>query len=195
MRTRLSRVWLRVLIVAAALTLLVPGAVTPAAHGAVPTKTAATTSTDASVPKPRSLGVPAQTRAVLDFREPVDAAITDGWRPPRTPYGPGNRGWQYGTVDGDDVVAAGGGTVTFAGPVGGVLALTILHRGGLRTSYTRLEELAVTRGEHVEPGQFIGTAMTEMHLGVRLHDDYIDPGLLFRVGGLQYGAVLVPMAQ
>ena len=145
---------------------------------------------------PEAPAVPAMAQlapAPLPFAPPVDAIVTDGWRPPSSAYGPGNRGWQYGTADGDPVRAAGAGTVTFAGHVGGVQAVTVTHRGGLRTSYTRLATVTVGLHDRVDLGATLGTAMTELHFGVRLGDRYVDPAVLFEPGALQYGARLRPL--
>src|SRR2546426_469687 len=40
------------------------------------------------------------------YRPPVEAPVTDPFRPPLTPYGPGNRGIEYATVPGASVHAA-----------------------------------------------------------------------------------------
>jgi murein DD-endopeptidase MepM/ murein hydrolase activator NlpD len=131
----------------------------------------------------------------LSFAPPVAAEISDGWRPPADPYGPGNRGWQYATASGDIVTAAGDGTVTFAGPVGGSNAVTVAHVGGLRTTYSYLETADVTDGQRVALGQRVGTAGESFHFGVLLDGEYVDPAVLFRVGALRLGARLVPLAR
>src|SRR6476660_8453070 len=74
-------------------------------------------------------------RAVVSYQPPVNAAITDPFRPPLTPYGPGNRGIDYATVPGTLVHAAADGLVQFAGAVAGGLHVTVLHRDGVRTTY------------------------------------------------------------
>ena len=58
---------------------------------------------------------PADAAPPPTYRLPVDAPVVDGFRPPTTPYGPGNRGLEYATVAGTEVRAAAGGRVTFAG--------------------------------------------------------------------------------
>ena len=181
-RARRRRRRLRAAAAALGLGLLLPAPPATASPATPPALSAS-----AAVP-PRQL-----PPAPLTFRAPVDAAVNDGWRPPSTPYGPGNRGWQYATADADPVRAAGAGTVTFAGHVGGVQAVTITHRGGLRTSYTRLATRDVDLHDRVVVGEQIGTAMTDLHFGVRLGDRYIDPAVLFEAGALQYGARLRPL--
>jgi murein DD-endopeptidase MepM/ murein hydrolase activator NlpD len=135
---------------------------------------------------------PATSDAVsLRFSPPVDALVVDGWRPPAGPYAPGNRGWEYDTVDAAAVAAAGAGQVRFAGPVGGSHAVTVAHGGGLETTYSLLTGVEVAAGRQVSAGQTIGTAGERMHFGVRLRGDYVDPAVLFRPGALRVGARLL----
>jgi hypothetical protein len=47
--------------------------------------------------------------------------------------------------------------------------------------------------DRVDLGDTLGTAMTELHFGVRLGDRYVDPAVLFEPGALQYGARLRPL--
>jgi murein DD-endopeptidase MepM/ murein hydrolase activator NlpD len=129
----------------------------------------------------------------LRFASPVDAPVSDGFRPPADPYGPGNRGWQFATVSGDVVAAAGDGMVSFAGPVGGSGAVTLTHVGGLRTTYSHLETVDVTEGDRVALGWRLGTAGEGFHLGVLLDGAYLDPAVLFRAGALRLGARLVAL--
>src|ERR687884_2023890 len=70
------------------------------------------------------------------YRPPVDGPVIDPFRPPATPYGPGNRGIDYRTVPGELVRAAADGDVVFAGQVGGSLPVVVLHPDGIRTSYS-----------------------------------------------------------
>src|SRR2546427_4550471 len=70
----------------------------------------------------------------VGYRPPVDAPVDDGFRPPATPWGPGNRGIDYATAPGAPVHAAAAGEVVFAGQVGGSLHVVVLHADGIRTS-------------------------------------------------------------
>jgi murein DD-endopeptidase MepM/ murein hydrolase activator NlpD len=117
------------------------------------------------------------------YRPPVDATVVDRFRPPSTPYGPGNRGWEYATVPGSTVVAAADGVVTFAGPVGGSLAVTVRHADGLRTSCSFLASVVVAEGAVVRAGDPIGSAGARLHFGVRRGDTYLDPAFLFAATG------------
>jgi murein DD-endopeptidase MepM/ murein hydrolase activator NlpD len=161
-------------------TALLPGAA--AAHPAMP-------NVDAAVASRTPAASPGR------FRPPVDGEVIDGWRPPATRYGPGNRGWEYATTVGESVRAAGDGTVAFAGQVGGTLHVTVAHRGGLRTTYSLLATVEVTVGGTVRAGDRLGTAGERLHFGARLASGYIDPGLLFRPGALRLGARLLPSAR
>jgi murein DD-endopeptidase MepM/ murein hydrolase activator NlpD len=147
--------------------------------------------TTAAVPA-RGQRVPDDGAPGLWFEPPVSAEVIDGWRPPDTPYGSGNRGWEYATTPGDPVAAAGDGTVRFAGPVGGSDAVTVAHVGGLETTYSYLDGVHVTDGQTVGLGQMVGTAGERFHFGVRLDGAYVDPAVLFRAGALRLGARLLP---
>jgi triacylglycerol esterase/lipase EstA (alpha/beta hydrolase family) len=136
-----------------------------------------------ALPRPAAAAAPGPTAASVAYRPPVDAPITDGFRPPATPFGPGNRGVDYATTPGQPVVAAAPGTVTFAGPVGGSLHVVVLHADGIRTSYSFLASVAVHRGDQVGQGQPVGTAGPELHFGARNGDVYLDPLALLDGGG------------
>lgn len=111
----------------------------------------------------------------LVFRPPVDAPVTDPFRPPENPYGPGNRGVEYDTEPGDVVRAAAPGAVAFAGAVAGTLHVTVDHGGGLVSSYSYLQRLSVRVGTHVDQGAVIGVAGERLHFSVRLEGSYSDP--------------------
>jgi hypothetical protein len=121
---------------------------------------------------------------------PVDAPVADPFRPPSTPYGPGNRGIEYATTPGAVVRASGAGTVLFAGPVGGALHVTVAHPDGLRTSYSFLAAAGVAAGQGVRQGDPVGTAGDRLHFGVRAGDTYLDPASLF--GGAAVEVELLP---
>jgi hypothetical protein len=60
--------------------------------------------------------------------------------------------------------------------------VTLAHRGGLETTYSRLEAVYVTAGQSVRQGHWIGTsgyahpgAVEELHFGVKLDGSYVDP--------------------
>lgn len=127
----------------------------------------------------------------VSYRPPVSAPVVDGFRPPASPYGAGNRGIDFATEPSTPVGAAAAGEVVFAGPVGGQLHVVVLHADGLRTSYSFLAGIAVRRGDRVEQGQPVGTAGERLHVGVRAGDTYLDPAALL-FGGAPPTAHLVP---
>lgn len=134
----------------------------------------------------------AEGRARPTYAPPVDAPVVDPFRPPEHPFGPGNRGLEYGTAPQTEVHAAADGEVLFSGPVAGTLHVTVLHEDGVRTTYSFLRSVRVARGAHVTQGQILGTTVDHLHFGARVGDVYIDPALLF---GEQYPSVrLVPLS-
>ncbi len=124
--------------------------------------------------------VPAPSLAAeLVLRPPSDAPILDPFRLPDGPYGAGNRGIEYDTPAGAPVSAAAPGVVIFAGPVAGNLHITVDHGGGLRSSYSFVDQILVARGDRVDAGARIATTGGPLHFGTRLHGRYVDPADLF----------------
>ena len=122
-------------------------------------------------------------RAAGDWTWPVSGPVIRGFDPPDSPFGSGHRGIDVAATVGTPVRAAADGAVTFAGPVGGRLFVTIDHGGGLESTYSFLSSLAVRRGDVVPQGRTIGRSGTghagalvaHLHFGVRLDDVYVDP--------------------
>lgn len=135
----------------------------------------------------------AQTSERVLYRPPVDGPVVDGYRPPVSPYAPGNRGLDYATVPGQAVGAAAEGEVVFAGRIGPSGHVVVLHADGIRTSYSFLDTVGVVRGERVVGGQNVGTAGAVLHFGARAGEEYIDPGLLLASGPPQVHLVPVPL--
>jgi len=136
--------------------------------------------------------VPAAAQAPL-FVPPVDAPISDPYRAPATPYGPGNRGIEYATDPGTAVRAAGGGIVAFAGLIAHERYVSIDHQGGIRTTYSYLRTIDVVAGQRVVQGDVVGTAGARLHFGARRFGAYIDPASLFGVVVRRHGR-LVPVS-
>lgn len=113
------------------------------------------------------------------YAPPVDAPVSDPFRPPPEPWMAGNRGIEYATVPGTPVRAIGPGAVVFAGPVAGSLHVTILHPDGLRSSYSFLAAIRVHRGQRVRGGAVVGVAGERFHVGVRRGRTYLDPASLW----------------
>lgn len=133
-------------------------------------------------------GVPPSVSAQV-FTAPVPVRVVVPFRAPATRYGPGHRGVDLAAAVGDDVLAAGDGTVVFAGRVAGRGVVSIEHVGGLRTTYEPVTA-TVTSGERVARGQVIGRTEAGhaacapascLHFGARMPDRvYLDPMALLR---------------
>lgn len=170
-------------------TVAAPGAASEAATG---TSTATLTSW-AVPPGPDNAGDQPRLRTGM-FGWPLSGspAVVRTFEAPALPYGPGHRGVDLAALPGAPVLAAGAGTVVFAGTVAGRGVVSVDHPGGLRTTYEPVSP-TVTAGDHVARGEQIGTvaigtvafghasctAPACLHWGVlrgRGHDrDYLDP--------------------
>jgi murein DD-endopeptidase MepM/ murein hydrolase activator NlpD len=114
---------------------------------------------------------------------PVAGPVIRAFDPPDNPFGSGHRGIDVAAALGTPVRAAAGGTVSFAGPVGGRLFVTVDHGGGLESTYSFLDAISVRKGEVVAQGQIVarsgtghaGGVVPHLHFGVRLLDAYVDP--------------------
>ena len=117
-------------------------------------------------------------RSRVSFEAPVEGQVVDPFRAPPTPYAAGNRGLEYATAPGSTVRAAAAGVVTFAGQVGDVLNVVVLHADAIRTTYSKLASVGVRPGEHVDAGAVIGTSGPALHFGARAGRAYVDPAVL-----------------
>jgi len=114
---------------------------------------------------------------------PVSGPVIRPFDPPDSPYGSGHRGIDIAAPAGTVVLAPADGRVSFAGPVGGRLFLTIDHGGGLESTYSWLAALSVRRNDLVRAGQPValtgtghaGDAVPTLHMGAKLDDLYVDP--------------------
>ena len=152
-----------------------------------PTRTLLTTSTvpltpAATTDPPPTVPPPAYPPVTVKRTSPVRGPIVDPWRPPSTPYGPGNRGIDIGTVPGAAVVSPADGIVTFAGAVGDARFVVVESPDGIRITVGFLAAVTVRTGQKVRRGQSIGRAGTSVHVGARIGDDYLDPTPLFSGG-------------
>jgi murein DD-endopeptidase MepM/ murein hydrolase activator NlpD len=127
--------------------------------------------------------VPVPARASGDWTWPVIGPVIRGFDPPDSPFGSGHRGIDIAAPVSTPVRAAAPGTVTFAGPVGGRLLVTVDHGAGLESTYSFLDSIAVRKGDAVTQGQTIarsgtghaGDVVASLHFGVKLADTYVDP--------------------
>lgn len=102
------------------------------------------------------------------------------------PFAPSGRyaghwGIDIAATPGTAARAAAPGRVTFSGTVVDNLTVTIDHGGGLKTSYSYLDDRAVSAGTWVLAGATVGTTGTPheidaLHFSVRVDGDYVDPG-------------------
>ncbi|CAN5778738.1 hypothetical protein BH18ACT17_BH18ACT17_06270 [soil metagenome] len=114
---------------------------------------------------------------------PVSGPVIRPFDPPDSPYGSGHRGIDIAAPAGTLVFPPADGRVSFAGPVGGRLFLTIDHGGGLESTYSWLAALSVRRNDLVRAGQPValtgtghaGDAVPNLHMGAKLDDLYVDP--------------------
>ncbi|HEX6256224.1 MAG TPA: M23 family metallopeptidase [Euzebyales bacterium] len=144
----------------------------PGPHAA-PTRTVVAR-TDGRV-DPSSVWEPALTAIA-----PVGGRVLRPFDPPDTPYGHGHRGVDLAAVPGEPVRAALAGTVRFAGRVAGVTWVTVVHAGGLTTTYGGFAA-TVRAGDRLDLGTPLGRAGRRGRLdwGARRDGAYIDPlGLL-----------------
>ena len=133
---------------------------------------------------------PAESRTA-----PAGAPVRYGWplaaphpvvrtfSAPATPYGSGHRGVDLGGTAGEPVLAAGDGTVVFAGQLFDRPVVSIDHQGGLRTTYEPVEPIVRT-GNRVRRGEQIGTLQAGhagcpttacLHWGARRGQEYVNP--------------------
>ena len=126
---------------------------------------------------------PGPAHASGDWTWPVVGPVIRAFDPPDSPFGSGHRGIDIAAPVATPVRAAAAGTVTFAGPVGGRLFVTVDHGAGLESTYSFLDSIAVRRGDVVSHGQTIarsgtghaGELVPILHFGVKLADAYVDP--------------------
>jgi murein DD-endopeptidase MepM/ murein hydrolase activator NlpD len=126
---------------------------------------------------------PGTAHAAGNWPWPVVGPVIRAFDPPDTPFGSGHRGIDIAVAAGSPVRAPAAGTVTFAGPVGGRLFLTIDHGGGLESRYSFLAALIARRGDAVSAGQVVarsgtghaGDLVPNLHFAVLLLDAYVDP--------------------
>src|SRR5262245_46647130 len=141
-------------------------------------------------PPPPTTPLAALPGAVAAWTWPVPGVpvVVRGFAPPPQPWLPGHRGVDLAGRAGLPVLSAGRGVIAFAGPLAVRGVVSILHPGGLRTTYEPVAA-SVRAGEAVGPGQVIGTleaghpgcaAPACLHWGLRRGQVYLDPLLLVR---------------
>jgi murein DD-endopeptidase MepM/ murein hydrolase activator NlpD len=134
---------------------------------------------------------PAAPMADGTFRWPLDGPphVVRRFDPPPSPWLAGHRGVDLAAAPGSAVLAAGAGTVHFAGRVAGRGVVSVNHPNGLRTTYEPLEP-SVRAGQVVAPGDPVGTLAPGhgdcpaacLHWGLRRGEEYLDPLALLGLG-------------
>lgn len=137
---------------------------------------------------------------VMGFGWPLGGTPTVVRRfdPPPQRWLAGHRGVDLAGEPGAPVLAAGGGTVAFAGTVAGRGVVSIDHANGLRTTYEPVL-VSITAGAAVGQGTRIGALAPGhpgcpvaacLHWGLRRGEVYLDPLLLLGFGRVR----LLPLA-
>ena len=137
-----------------------------------------------------SAAAPGADAATPGYRRPVRGPIIRRFEPPPTPFAAGHRGIDMAVPPGTPVLAANDGVVAFAGRIGFELFVSIDHADGIRTTYSFLSVISVSRGEVVERGTPIGqsgpghagSTDPHLHFGARIGEEYIDPEALLLDG-------------
>jgi len=113
---------------------------------------------------------------------PVDGVIEARFQAPEVTWGPGHRGIDLAATPGTAIRAAGAGTVTFAGLVAGIGAVTIDHGNGIETTYSIADDISVSAGQEVAQGTWIGRVSAAhpgrssgLHFAVKVEGVYVDP--------------------
>jgi murein DD-endopeptidase MepM/ murein hydrolase activator NlpD len=125
---------------------------------------------------------PAATDPSGDVQWPVDGDVLRRFEAPATRFGAGHRGVDLAAEPGQEVRAALGGIVVFAGLVAGSGWVTVDHGNGLVTTYGVLGSWDVDPGVAVAAGERLGRlapSATHLDWGARRDGAYIDPLSLF----------------
>ena len=110
--------------------------------------------------------------------------------PPPEPWLAGHRGVDLAAPPGAVVRAAGPGSIAYAGRIADHGVVSVLHSGGLRTTYQPVAS-GLRIGDAVLAGQAIGTLESGhagcpvsacLHWGLRRGDTYLDPLTLLGLG-------------
>lgn len=120
------------------------------------------------------------------------AEVVNGFDPPEHAWSAGHRGVDLAATAGDEVRAAGPGTVTYAGPIAG-RGVVVIDHGGLRTTYEPVTP-TVGVGDEVGAGQPVGVLESAgshcapaacLHWGAREGEQYTDPLALVGDGSVR----------
>lgn len=94
-----------------------------------------------------------------------------------TPFGTDGKGIQIATQD-QEVKAIEEGWVTFVGNKDNLgKTIHIVHKNGTKSSYSGLQDMAVSEGDWVQPGQLIARMSpgSSLYFSLQMKDQYVDP--------------------
>jgi len=149
------------------------------------------------------VGPPRVAHAAPAWQWPLPAPhrVVHAFAPPAHDWLAGHRGADLAAAAGQPVAAAGAGTVSFAGRIGGVGVVAVRHLGGLETTYEPVRA-SVHVGARVLMGTTLGVLVPQgnhcaaqvppvicLHWGLRRGSDYLDPLSLVGAGRVR----LLPM--
>jgi murein DD-endopeptidase MepM/ murein hydrolase activator NlpD len=117
----------------------------------------------------------------LSLIAPIPGPVVRPFNAPTPDWLPGHRGVDLLGTPGEQVVAAGAGTISYAGMLAGRGVLVISH-GDLRTTYEPVNA-QVKVGDSVTAGQAVGSLAdghscpggTCLHWGLKRGDEYLNP--------------------
>jgi murein DD-endopeptidase MepM/ murein hydrolase activator NlpD len=120
---------------------------------------------------------PVQARAAAGWRWPLVSTVVDRpFQPPKSAWGAGHRGVDLRGTEGQDVLAAGAGTVAYSGLLAGKGVVVVKHADGLRTTYEPVVD-GPRVGTEVDAGDRIGH-LAAGHASCRLGTSCLHWGLL-----------------
>jgi murein DD-endopeptidase MepM/ murein hydrolase activator NlpD len=134
-----------------------------------------------------------QSAKAMLMKTPVDGArISSGFGARHHPilgYTRMHKGIDFAVPTGTPVMAAGSGTVSFAGPAGEYGNLVVInHTNSYATAYAHLSRFAVHKGEHIGQGEVVAySGMTGLATGPHLHYE-------IRVNNKQVNPLVVKVA-
>jgi murein DD-endopeptidase MepM/ murein hydrolase activator NlpD len=117
-------------------------------------------------------------------------AVLRRFEQPRSQWSSGHRGVDLSASVGQVVLSAGDGVVSFSGVIAGRGVITVMHSGGLRTTYEPVDQ-GLASGTVVHRGDPIGTIssvpghcapLTCLHWGAIAGQLYRDPLALLGLG-------------
>lgn len=139
---------------------------------------------------PRASGRPATDTSQARWTWPLlgPQVLISPFDGPAQRWLPGHRGVDLAGFDGAPVRAVEDGVVSFSGVINGVGVVSVIHDGGLLSTYQPVMNRSA-KGQAVRGGEMIGTLAANgshcwpldcLHLGARRGKDYLDPMMFLR---------------